>query len=313
VKQTFPIFLFLTLGFGILYWLLKPPTIEFSTMDSDYDGVIDAKDKDINTTWLTDTSNYKLKDYVDSDGLIDRSKTKNLCNCWDFPNISDRETLKCKDNLNWFVYENTLIEYRMEGSENGRFYSAYSSIIATQKDNNIEKKHESLFPEHYEKTEVVTINEPPLDDRNKLVVISYKGTKYQLKKGFITDKGMDYNTAKFRFKNNKWEIQTNPPNGVWTNSEAKDIHFLLTKVATEIKSIENHTIKIDGGKKDGSNNGNNEVNTNADDYWIKLNKEDDYSLNSKKSEIIISFQTKKPSSKAGKEAEKSVKNRILNF
>ena len=237
MKQTPIILLFLSIGFGILYWLLKPPTTQLSLIDTDYDSVIDANDKEKNTTWLADTSNYKLKDYVDNEGLIDTSKTKKLCDCWEFPKTSDRKILKCKDNLNWFTYEDKLIEYRMEDSENGRFYSNSSSIIATQKDNEIEKKHENLFPEHYANDEDVIINEPSSKDLNELVTISYNGKNYKLKKGFTTEKGMNFNDANYRYKNNKWETQMDPPNGSWSNPKDKDVNYLLVKNAKEIKTV----------------------------------------------------------------------------
>ncbi len=320
MKQTLPIFLFLTLGFGILYWLLRPPTTQFSFIDTDYDGVINANDKENNTTWLADTSNYKLKDYVDNEGLIDTSKTKKLCDCWEFPKTNDRKILKCKDNLNWFTYEGKLIEYRMEGSENGRFYSNSSSIIATQKDNDIEKKHENLFPEYYSNEEDLKINEPT-DDLNKLVTISYNGKKYKLNKGLTTDKGIDYNEANYRYKNNKWETQTNPPNGPWTNAKVENINFLLTKVATEIKTKEKTKVKEGEKEIDKEKNdppvitSKNREYTSADLYWIQLNNLNDYELKNREAEIKIKNNCKhlKPTSINGKVAQKSVITRINNF
>jgi hypothetical protein len=317
MKQSILLFSFLTIGFGILYWLLKPPTDQLSTIDSDYDGVIDGNDKEKNTTWLVDTSNYKLKDYVDTDGLIDRSKTKSLCDCWEFPDIRDRKILKCEDNLNWFVYEDKLVEYRMEDSELGRFYSNYGRLIATRSDNDIEKKHEILFPEHYTKTEDVKINEPPSQDLNKLVTISYNGKKYKLKKVFTTDKGIDYNKANYRYKNNKWEIQTNPPNGPWTSPKVENINFLLSKVAIEIKSGEKkkpETVEeeIEKSKPPVMENKNAE-NTSSDIYWIQLNNMNDFELKNKKAEIENSEGTMIPFSKDGKAAKKNVKTRIKYF
>jgi hypothetical protein len=312
VKQTLFIFLFLALGFGILYWLLKPPTAQLSSIDTDYDGVIDANDNEKKTAWLLDTSNYKLKDYVDTDGLIDRSKTKSLCDCWEFPDISDRNILKCEDNLNWFVYEDKLIEYRIEGSELGRFYSDYGRLIATRSDNDIEKKHEILFPEHYAYEEDLKINELS-DDLNKLVTISYKGKKYKLKKGFTTDKGIDYNKANYRYKNNKWEIQINSPNGAWTNSKEQDIKFLMIKFATEIKPIDINKPEVVEKELEKIGSKNENQNTSADIYWIQLNNLNDYQLKNKKTEIANSENTMIPTSINGKVAKKSVKNRIKNF
>ena len=313
----------------VFFWARnwKAENDRIANLDTDRDGVIDANDKEKTIQWLKDTSNYKLKDYVDAKGAIDTLKTKNLCDCWNFPDAKDRKILKCKDNLNWFVYEDKLIEYRMEGSENGRFYSNSSSIIATQKDNDVEKKHEILFPEHYANEEDLLINEPLAEDLNKLVTISYGGKKYQLKKGFTTDKGMDYNKANYRYKNNKWETQTNPPNGDWTNPKVENINFLLTKVATEIKSGEKKKSEVvkeetekSGDKKNDKDKKNppvienkNGENSSADIYWIQLNNLNDYQLKNKEAEIANSENTMIPTSKDGKDAKKSVKSRIRKF
>ncbi len=311
MKQTPILLLFLTIGFGILYWLLKPPSTQLSLIDTDYDGVIDANDKEKNTDWLSDTSNYKLKDYVDVDGLIDRSKTKNLCDCWEFPDISDRKILKCEENLNWFTYEGKLIEYRMEGLELGRFYSDYGRLIATRSDNDIEKKHESLFPEHYANEEDVIINKPPVENLNKLVTISYKDKKYQLKKGFTTEKGFSFNNANYRFKGNNWEIQINPPHGAWTNSKEKDIKFLMMKFATEIKESEKIINEKDKEKTVNKRENPPAEGISVEDlYWIDLDKLNDYDLIKKEAEISNSGNKKIPTSHAGIAARKSVKMRI---
>jgi hypothetical protein len=314
MKQTPILVFFLSIGFGILYWLLKPPTTQLSSIDTDYDGVFDANDKEKKTAWLLDSSNYKLKNYIDtSNGLIDASKTKSLCDCWEFPDISDRKILKCEDNLNWFVYEGKLMEYRIEGSESGRFYSDYCRLIATQSDNEIEKAHESLFPEHYANEADFLINDHS-DDLNKVVTVSYKGKKYQLKKGFTTEKGFSFNNANYRFKGNKWEIQINPPNGTWTNSKEKDIKFLMIKFPAEIKPIEINKPEIvekEQEKKMGSKNENQ--NTSADIYWLQLNNLNDYQLKNKEAVIANNENTMVPTSINGKAAKKSVKMRIKNF
>ena len=317
MKQTPIILLFLSIGFGILYWLLKPSTAQFSSIDSDYDGVIDANDREKNTAWLADTNNYKLKDYVDQDGLIDRSKTKNLCDCWEFPNSSDREILKCKNNLNWFTYEGKLIEYRMEGSENGRFYSNSSLIIATQKDNEIEKKHENLFPEHYANDEDVIINEPSSKDLNELVTISYNGKKYQIKKGFTIEKGLSFNNANYRFKGNNWEIQTNPPSGTWNMAKEMDINYILNKIAKEIITVK---VLVEKGNEGGNtipknNVGSTELNTEADNYWIYLDQLSEEKIISKKVEIKLNLNSrdKKPSTLAGSKARRNILRKLNNL
>jgi hypothetical protein len=294
-------------------------------VDTDHDGIFDDKDKEKNTTWLADTSNYKLKDYVDSTGFIDTSKTKKLCDCWEFPDTNDRNILKCENKLNWFVFQGKLIEYRMEGSENGRFYSNSSSIIATQKDNEIEKKHESLFPDHYPKEDDVKINEPPVEDLNKLVTVSYNGKMYQLKRGFITEKGEAFNNSNYRFINNKWQRQKNPNGGKWGEPEENDIPHLLESLKAEIKTVKKKEVvkTNNSGNKDtkkvvdNNSGGNNEVNTEADKYWINLAESglSDPLFKSKMDEIKENLNSleMKPTTSAGKSAKNKITTRYNKF
>ena len=151
MKQTLILLCFMLFGFGALYWLLKPPTPPYLKSDKDFDDIEDKADKDLNTVWFKDTTNYRVRNYVNVYGKIDTSKTKPLCNCWKFPKAEDRKILLCTDTENWFVFENTLYEYREINPGDGNFYSDNSSKVASTKDNEIEKEHKKLFPALYAK------------------------------------------------------------------------------------------------------------------------------------------------------------------
>ena len=324
MKQTTFLIFFLTLGFGTLYWLLKPPSPIISYLDEDSDGIIDSKDKEKNTVWFADSSNYKLKDYVNNNGEIDTKKTKNLCNCWKFPAKKDRDVLKCKDNLNWFVYKDKLYEYRTSDAETARFYSNAEKIIATNSDNDIEQYHEKQFPNNYKHSEEEEVITPPVSQQEEYVTIKYNNKKYKLKKGVVTTKGIEYNNANYRYLKSKWETQINPPNGTWVDAKPKDVNFLLNKKAIEINESEKSDTKKENLITDDKKTSETTVvdkntppeakattqNSEADEYWIRLDK-------LARADLGLSYidLNKKPVTKVGKAAKKSVlhKYREINI
>ena len=232
-----------TLGFGVLYWLLMPPAA-LTNLDSDNDGIVDNMDSEPNTPWLSDTSLYKLKDYVTSEGIIDTDKTKVLCACWKFPNAADRVLLKCKNDTSWFQVNDTLYEFRKSGPADGTFYSSADKKVKSGNDDEIEKKHKILFPEFYNsnKPPVPEIIEVPTpDNNNAIITITYMNKQYKLKKGFTTAAGMEYNNTNYRYQNKAWKVQSNPPNGNWKVATEADINFLLAKKATLVTKKEQVT------------------------------------------------------------------------
>jgi hypothetical protein len=328
-KLVIPIILIagIALILGIVFLLFNNGGEKVEQVDTDHDGIIDSKDQEKNTPWLADTSNHRLNNYIDTtNGLIDASKTKKLCDCWDFPDTNDRKILKCEDNLNWFVYEGKLYEFRSNQPADGKFYKSASEWVKSGNDDEIEDYHKDKNRSFYSVNGTQDL-EATAADQTEFVQITYKGEKYRIKKGFTTDKGMDYNKANYRYKNNKWETQTNPPNGPWASPKVENINFLLTKVATEIKSGEKKKREVvkeetekSGDKKNDKNKNNppvienkNGENTSADIYWIQLNNLNDYELKNKKAEIENSEGTMTPSSKDGKAAKKNVKTRIKYF
>ena len=243
MKQTLILLVAVTLGFGVLYWLLMPPAA-LTNLDSDFDGIVDGKDKDLKTSWLSDTSLYKLKDYVTSEGIIDTALTKVLCACWKFPNAADRVLLKCKNDTSWFQVNDTLYEFRKSGPADGTFYSSSDIKVKSGNDDEIEKKHRKLFPEFYNpnKPPVPEIIEVPTpDDNNTIISITYMNKQYKLKKGFTTAAGMKFNNANYRYQNKDWKVQSNPPNGNWKVATEADINFLLARKATLVTKMEQVT------------------------------------------------------------------------
>ena len=316
--------------FGILSYLNKKSEEKIiATTDTDLDGIFDDKDKEKTTQWLEDTSNYKLKDYVDDEGLIDASKTKKHCDCWEFPDSSDREILKCKDNLNWFLYEDKLIEYRMEGSDIGLFYETPTAFIPTKNDLEIKTFHKGRFPDYYSESGQDINNDAPAEDPNELVTISYKGENYRIKKGFTLNVGNEFGSRgedgfipywRFKDKDDKWEKQSSKGSR-WQNATESDIKALFaskkvcpaTIDVTKCEACKKKLSECSGHEGTGNDKENPPTKGESldDIYWIELDKLNDYDLKdkAKKNEI----KDKKSYSTAGIAAKKSVKTRIKNF
>jgi hypothetical protein len=230
--------------------------------DTDRDGVVDAKDENLKTVWISDSVKFPLKKYVNSNGFIDASKTKSLCDCWEIPEVKEREILKCKNNLNWFVLGNKLYEYRIEDSNNGRFYESSELKIASNRDNQIEKEHERLFPEHYNKEEDIEVQNDP---NKEYITITFENKHYRLKKGFTTEQGMEFG-EKDRNNNDyipHWKFK----NGVWLKKATPRSNFLKADPDSQEAMNGKFIEKIEVG--------NNKVPTDVCDsccYWLELEK-----------------------------------------
>ena len=201
--------------------------------DKDFDGIEDKADEEVNTVWFKDTTNYRVRNYVNVYGKIDTSKTKDLCNCWKFPKAEDRKILLCTDTENWFVFKNILYEYREVSEGDGSFYSAANSKIKSTLDNDVEEFHQQFLQETF----------PPEDDStiipevsNRVATINYNNKKYNVKIEFTSNEGIEFNDANYRFKNNVWKRQSNPPNGNWTEPNENDISFMFATL--KIKPID---------------------------------------------------------------------------
>ena len=287
---------------------------EVKKSDKDFDGIEDKADEEVNTVWFKDTTNYRVRNYVNVYGKIDTSKTKDLCNCWKFPKAEDRKILLCTDTENWFVFNNTLYEYREINPGDGNFYSDTNSKVASTKDNEIEEKHKKLFHAIYDEKKPAkdtTIKDQPVfqpEDVNATVTIIYNKNSYEIKIGFTTDKGLFYNNSNYRFKNKKWQRQRNPPNGEWGNPAEGDIPAMFR--AKGIKPIEK-VIKPPAKKKTEAEaeakkkvEGNDDK-TDHSDYWINLDKLPDAELKIKESDIRKKIADEAYECKAGTEGDKA--------
>ncbi len=312
-----------------LYFLNKERNAEKvdpAKLDADNDGILDEIDQDKNTVWLADTTKYQVRKFVTANGIIDAAKTKKLCDCWEFPDTNDRKILKCKDNLNWFVVNGKLYEFRSNGPADGKFYKSDTEFVKSGDDDEIEKEHKKLFPDFYNTGPTVedpTVEEVPEDvDLNKKVTISYNGKKYKIKQGVLTKEGIYFNNSNYRFLNNKWELQSNPPNGTWSNPRDGDINYLLNKIAKEItekkdvvkkeeekKPEAKKEVKEKDDKKVDDSPGNS---TLEDLYWIELSEKTENQLLAKESDIRLALRDpqKAPKSDAGIAARKAVKKKL---
>jgi hypothetical protein len=303
----------------MLYLLLKPPVNDPIILDADNDGILDEIDQEKNTVWLADTTKYQVRKFVTANGIIDAVKTQKLCDCWEFPEENSRKILNCKDNLKWFVVNGKLYEFRSDEVRYGRFYKSASESLKSGDDDEIELEHKKLFPDFYN-TEP-TVEEVPEDvDLNKIVTISYNGKKYKIKQGVLTNEGIHFNNSNYRFSNNKWEIQNNPPNGTWGNPRNGDINFLLNKIAKEItekkdvvKKIEEKELeaKKEVKEKDDKKVDDSPGNSSLEDlYWIELSKLSDEELMARRYQINAIESEKMPKSNNGKKARREVLKRI---
>ena len=319
IKQTFIIALILILGFGVIYLLLRPSVDPWS-IDSDHDGLVDQVDQEDSTHWIADTSRYPLNHYVNEQGYVDSIKTQPLCDCWDFPNMQERMILKCQDNAQWFVFNWQLINF-----ENGRFYRAKNELIPTNNDDPIVLYHEKLFGA----MQILPHNPEPKApdiDPNKKVEFRYRGKTYRIKQGFLSNEGMTWSNAKWRYINNTWEKALNPDNPRFSsdNVTKNDIEFFLSRNATVVPKNTQKTTNTGTNNGSSSTSGNSNTQTNTgnsnagnstsdeltqdDLYWISfLNRiKDREPTEADKNEANKNRTKKTDLTKVGKQARNKV-------
>ena len=225
------ILLFLGAGFVILYFLLQPTETNGGKtlkLDQDNDGVPDNADAEPNTLWLTDLSNYKLKDYISGDGTLDRTKVDKLCNCFEIANLAEREKIKCTDNAEYFVFEGKLWHY---DSVSNRFLDKDGKKVRNGI-NPIGQFYQSLINKFKVPTPI-----PLSSENNKTVVITYNSKKYTVPQNLTSANGIVFNGADYRYYNNKWETRFQRGIGTWKTSSKNDITFVLHKIGKPIPDI----------------------------------------------------------------------------
>ena len=278
MKQTLILLVFLILGFGVLYWLLKPSATEWA-VDTDLDGLVDQVDEEDSTVWLSDTSKYHLYKYVNAMGRVDSKKTKPLCDCWEFPEVTNRKILLCQDNKNWFNFEYNLYEFREDNPGDGRFYKNNETRVTTSEDDQIEQYHQRLFPEAY--TSEVNQEAVVVSGYSN---ITYKGKTYSIKSEFLSNEGAFYEKARWKFKNNTFQkreckINTQEGRGDWDNASKADNDVILRKFGT---------LKVDKqvDEEDEKKDEKPKTPTDYSQYWIRLDAFSDQTLKGRKSEIL---------------------------
>jgi hypothetical protein len=103
-------------------------------------------------------------------------------------------------------------------------------------------------------------------------------------------------------------------------ASGNDQKFMNNKFRTIISSVPKNGNKRDqtesgvkdDSKKGDNDNGKKEENTEADKYWIDLDKLSDEKLKGQKTEITpnLNSSDKKPTTQAGKKAKNSVQSRL---
>ena len=273
------------------------------TTDTDKDGVVDNADKQKNTPWIADTAAYPLSKYVDAFGKVDTKKTKPLCDCWKFPDIKDREILKCQENSSWFVVNEKLYQF-----EEGDYYKSEGDRMSAIDDDAVEAYHKIHFPNTYKNPDA-------------LITFTYNEQKYQIKQGFLSEDGMIFNGARWRYYQNTWKKSDNntAPYDNWKDATQQDINHLLR--GKKIQNGQTGTGTNQGGTNQGGGNqgggggtgGNNNTTTlTADDkYWIELVPKRNSLSGCELCQAIANLENKNKSlSEAGQNAYNKVKSAI---
>lgn len=274
MKNIVFLFFFMLFGFGILYFLLKsedPATALQNDLnrDDDADGVINASDKEPNNKWIKDTT-YKLRDFVDTEGKLNRIKVDSLlCNCFTVPDSSERTIIGCKDNAEYFVFEGKLWRY---DEATNRFYDAYG--VAIKNGNNAISERHSIF---------LKVANDVFDENNGVKSsrdIVFNNIKYNVPYKLTSEEGITYNAADYRYYSGKWETRIVSGTGSWIKASANDIVFLLakigkkvvvnTEVSPEIETKDVLETKPIAKPAETSNSGNA-----ADEFYLGYCKNDD--------------------------------------
>ena len=264
-KQVIFLAVFTFIGFGLLYWLLKPASLEpTGPQDDDHDGIENAYDQERNTAWPLDTAVFKIKDYVDAVGRLDPKKIKALCDCWKVPDVALRKQLPCENNnAYWWMFGDSLYEIRKENGD-VRFYSGEGVLMRTQDDNDLEKAHKGAFPEFYA-SETPEPPLPPSPDPDRMIEITYKGERYTIKQGFTSEEGLEYGSVEplplWRYRNNTWQKAPNPNTPVWEMATKKDVDVMNKKFRKKVNDgggNQGGGSQGGGGQGGGSQGGGNQ-------------------------------------------------------
>jgi hypothetical protein len=296
-----------------LYWLLKPVPNSWER-DSDRDGLVDQVDMEDSTRWIADTAMYPLSAYVDAFGKIDSIKTKPLCDCWNFQEITDRMVLKCQDNMNWFVFNWKLYQYR-----DGDFYLSEGVRMSASDDDAVEAYHRERFRTTQRQGNNGywngQTNNPLQQNPDALSTFTYRNQKYQIKQGFLSEDGMIINGSRWRYYQNTWKKSNDnsAPYDNWMATNQADIDYLLSKIATKIQSGQTRTEQTRTGQTAQEN-----PPAGADDqYWIDLvprrNSLNGDNLCEAKSNLLIKTSLSREGKAAFIKVKKAIETKNCSF
>lgn len=212
--------------FGVIYGLqaVSEENDKHKNADYDNDNVPDQIDAEDSTVWLSDTTTYKLRDYVNTaDGTLDSIKVDSeLCNCFKIPDITERAKIKCKDNSEYFVFKGKLWHY-----DDGKNIF-YDSENIENKSKDIRTYHDSIIASDK--------SNPKLSEASNSgnVQVAYKGSKYIVSGKLTSDKGVEYNKRDYRFNSGEWEMRVKTGTGSWEKADDKDITYLLSKIGKKL-------------------------------------------------------------------------------
>jgi hypothetical protein len=183
---------FLSIGMVVLYLLLRPSENDSVAKDLDRDGLVSPRD--FQETPLRDTT-LNLKDFVNTDGVIAASKTREICSCFRVKYAQDRKTLHCDNKTaRWFSYKDRVWHYQPKAHAFvDEEYTVVTSGALFDSLDNYCKDH--CFRDYLNHAD-------NLDDQ---VIVMKDGKTYSVNYGYTREEGMEKGSTIFRFFGGKWE------------------------------------------------------------------------------------------------------------
>ena len=183
---------FLAIGMVVLYLLLRPSENDSFAKDLDRDGLVSPRD--FQETPLRDTT-LNLTDFVNTDGVVAASKTREICSCFRVKYAQDRKTLHCDDkSARWFSYKDRVWHYQPKAHAfvDEEYTVVTSGALFDSLDNYCKDHRFRDYLNHAKNP----------DD---IVTVMKDGKTYSVKYGYTREEGMEKGSAIFRFLGDKWE------------------------------------------------------------------------------------------------------------
>ena len=208
-KEVYFVTGFLAIGMLLIYLLLIPDKSVNIPIDTDKDGVWDENDLEKNTPIaLISNSTIRLKAFVDSNGVIDATKTEFLCSCFIIANEADRKTLKCTDETSSFLLDGKIWKYNAEGN-----YFVDTSAVPIKNGDQFTKLDAYCKSKNFSGYPGGT-PDPPVPTGS--VVRTFNGKKYTIEAKYVQENGFKRPSgAIYRFYNGKWEMKNSDSDRRW--------------------------------------------------------------------------------------------------